>query len=116
MAVQQHAIGIAAAVGRRNLDEDQRGASFQPDDLELHAVDGLGACPVDHQVDRLLHVAIGHPVGIEHRRLVGDPDVLDQLRDDLVIPLATHELLGATDIHLLLHDGERTILPRQRGR
>ena len=48
----------------------------------------LGLGPVLHQGDRLFHVAVLHPIGVEHRRLVGDADVLDELRDDVGVPLA----------------------------
>jgi len=99
VAVQQHAIVVAPAVRGRHLDEDQRGAPFQPHHLQGHAGDVLRARPGFHQRDRAIHVAVRHPVGIEHRRLVGDADVLDQLRDDFGVPLGVDELLGLVGIH-----------------
>ena len=42
--------------------------------------------PALHQLHRRLHVAVRFPVGIEQRRLVRDPHVLDQLRQDRFVP------------------------------
>ena len=59
----------------------------------------MGACPGFHQGDGLFHIAMRDPVGIEHRRLVGDAEVIDQLRDDLAIPRVADELVDLGAIH-----------------
>ena len=100
MAVQQHAVIFAAAVERGHLDEDHRRASFQPHHFDLHARDWLRLRPVLHQLDRGVHVAMRDPLGVEHRRLVGDADVLHQLRDDLVVPFRVDEALDERGLHV----------------
>ena len=82
MAVEQDAVVTLAG----NIDEDQRRAPFQAHHFELHARNRLRACPGFHQGDGLVHVAVLRPVGIEHRRLVRDANVVDQLRHDLFVP------------------------------
>ena len=37
-------------------------------------------------VEAASHVPVLHPVGVEHRRLVRNADVFDQLRDDVAVP------------------------------
>src|SRR5690606_17977749 len=73
------------------LQVDQRGATLEADDLDHQPFDRLRPGPGLHQFHRPLHVAVGNPVGVEHRRLVGDADVLDQLRDDVLVPHARDE-------------------------
>ena len=87
VAVHQHAV-LALAV---DFDEDQRRAVFQTDDLDLHAVDGLSLGPVGQQLRGLFHVTVLLPVGVEHRRLVGDFDVFNQLADDIGVPAVGDE-------------------------
>src|SRR5690606_33114994 len=53
-----------------------------------------------HQFDRGIHVTVRDPVGVEHRRLVRDADVLDQARNDVLVPLAVDELRDAGAIEL----------------
>ena len=84
----------------RNLDEQQRRAPGQADDLELHADDRLTAAPVGGQLHGLLDVAVRLPVRIEVRRLARDADVLRQARDDVAIPERGYELLGLVRVHV----------------
>ena len=83
----------------RDLDEDQRRAAFQAHHFQGHARDRLLARPGLHQLDRLVHVAVRLPVLVEHRRLVGDADVFDQLRDDFVIPQTGNETVDLGGVH-----------------
>ncbi|KAG1449985.1 hypothetical protein G6F57_016502 [Rhizopus arrhizus] len=105
MAVAQEGGGAGFGAGGRNFQEDQRGTAFQANHFNLQAGQLLGLGPVLHQGDRLFHVAVLHPIGVEHRRLVGNADVVDQLRDDLAVPLVIDELaeLGAVHLKLRLH-------------
>ena len=48
--------------------------------------------PALEQPDRLVHIAVRRPIGVEGRRLVRDPDVLDQGRDDRVTPALIDEM------------------------
>src|SRR3546814_8246129 len=90
--VEQHAVVAGCGARGRNVDEDQRRAAFQAHHLECHAGDRLRAGPGFHQLDGVLHVAVLHPVGVEHRRLVGDAHVLDELGNDLRSEEHTSEL------------------------
>ena len=82
VAVEQHAIFRVAG----DFHEQQRGASFEAHDLELHPADRLAARPILEARDDAVHVAVRFPVAIERDRLVGDANVLDQLGDDGVVP------------------------------
>ena len=56
-------------------------SSFRPGDLlALDPGRGVADDPVD--------VAVASPVGVEHRALGRDRDVVGQRRDDLLVPLA----------------------------
>jgi len=90
--VQQHAVVADRCAGGRDVDVDQRGTAFQAHHLQRHARDVLRAGPALHQLDGLIHVAVRLPIGVEHRRFVGNGDVIDQLRDDLVVPFGIDEL------------------------
>src|SRR5579863_830509 len=84
MTVEQHRIGALAG----NLDQDDRGAAGQPHDFQRRAGEGgdLASRPGFEHRHRFVHIAVRGPIGVEHRRLVGDLDVFDQGRDDLVVP------------------------------
>jgi hypothetical protein len=102
VTVEQHGVVAGFRAGGRDFQEDQRGAAFQADHFDQQAGDVLRLGPALHQVDGLIHVAIGDPIGVEHRRLVGDADVIDQLRDDIGVPLVAEKLadLGAVHVEL----------------
>ena len=89
VAVKDHGVG-ALRLGRRQLEEDDRRAAFLADDLQLQAGDLLAFHPLGGVADDALDVAVGLPVGIEHRALGGDGDVVGQRGDDLLVP----DLLG----------------------
>ena len=99
MAVQQHGVGAGFGSCRRDFDEDQRRAAFKAHHFHLHARYRLRLRPALHQLDRLFHVPVGHPILVEHRRLVGDADVLDQLRDDVVIPFLGYVAVDFDGVH-----------------
>ena len=99
VAIEQHGVGAGLGAGGRDLDEDQRRAAFQAHHFQLHARDRLRTRPGFHQLHRIVHVAVRHPVLVEHRRFVGDADVLDQLGHDLVVPLGGDEAVDLGGIH-----------------
>ena len=101
VAVEQDAVVVATAIRCRHLDEDQRRAAFQAHHFQCHARHVLRARPGLHQRHRLLHVPVLHPVGVEHRRLVGDADVLHQLRDDLGVPFGADEVAGLAGVEVV---------------
>ena len=88
MAVEQHRIGIAAGAAGGHLDQHQRRAAGQPDDLERRAGQrgDPRSRPALEQLDGIVHIAVLGPLRIEGRRFVRDLDVLDQRRDDIVAP------------------------------
>src|SRR5207249_4324862 len=77
-----------ARAARRNVEEEQRRASLEADDLELESRHRLSRDPRVRLPDRGLDVAVGFPLGIEVRRFRRDADVIDELRDDVLVPLA----------------------------
>ncbi len=103
--VEQDGVVPGFTAGGGNFQKNQRGTAFQADHFDLQARQLLCLGPGLHQGDRLFHVAVLHPIGVEHRRLVGNADVVDQLRDDFAVPLVIHELaeLGAVHLKLRLH-------------
>ncbi|MNV30558.1 hypothetical protein D3C71_1218310 [compost metagenome] len=105
VAVQQDGVLAGFSAGGGDFQQDQRGAAFQAHHLDGQARQVLGAGPGFHQGHGLVHITIGDPIGVEHRRFVGNTDVIDQLRDDFVVPLFTDELaeLGAVHLKLRVH-------------
>jgi hypothetical protein len=98
MTVEQHA--IVARTG--NIDEDHRRPLRQPHDLERRTLDRrhLPPRPALEQGDGVVHVAMRRPFGVESRRFVGDADVFDQLRHDLVAPALIDEAHELRPIHI----------------
>ena len=99
-----------------HLDEDERGASREPDDLELHAFERVRLAPAHHVGNRGLHVAVLGPVRIELRRLVRDADVLDELGHDGIVPERFDVGSDSVGIHAYLMPIERTSGRRPRNR
>ncbi len=101
MTVEQHAVVLRAAIGGRDVDVDHRRAARQLHDFERRARQGgqLAACPVRQQCHRRIHVAVLFPLRIEHRRLVRDANVLDELRHDLVVPQRADSAFDLIAIH-----------------
>ena len=80
--------------GRRDLHQDDRRAVAVLHDFERHARQSVVGAPRANQLDGLVHVAVLAPLGVEHGRLVRDLDVLDQRRDDGLVPGLVHQGLG----------------------
>ena len=99
MAVEQHGIGACLRARGRDLDEDQGRAAFQSHHFQLHARNGLLTGPGFHQFHCVFHVAVCHPVLVEHGRFVGNADVLDQLWNDFVVPFSGDETVDLGGIH-----------------
>ncbi|MNM95736.1 hypothetical protein D3C81_1081930 [compost metagenome] len=100
VAVEQHGVGTGFRAGSRDFQENQRRAAFKAHYIHYQAWDLLRLGPVLHQVYGLIHVAVCYPICVEHRRLVGDTDVIDQLRDDVVVPLVAEKLADLGAVHL----------------
>ncbi len=117
VAVQQHGVVAGFGAGGGNFQQQQRRAAFQAHHFDLQARQLLRLGPGFHQGDGLLHVAVLDPIGVEHRRFVGNADVFDQLRNDLAVPLFTDELaeLGAVHLVLRMHVADPAILRLSRG-
>ena len=99
VAVEQHGVVDIA----RNLDEEQRRPPRKLDDLKLHALRRMRPAPLDDERHRLVHMAVARPVRIEVGRLVRDPDVIDQRRDDRLVELVRDERLRLPCVDRLVH-------------
>ena len=84
VAVEQH--GVLALARAGHVDEKARRTAFEPHGLELHPGNGIALAPLRGVLGRLVNVAVGLPVAVEVRRFRRDADVLDQRRDDRVVP------------------------------
>ena len=95
VAVEEDGVAVARPTGRESaghVDEDDRRAITQPDDLQRRAIRKVGAGPAGEQVDGLVHVAVRLPLRVEHRRLVGDLDVLGQRRTIVLAKVSSTDL------------------------
>jgi len=72
MAVEQH--GVGAGAGR--LHEDDRRTTLEPHDLDAQSFDRPLAGPAPEELDRAVDMAVLAPLGVEHRRLRRNLDVL----------------------------------------
>jgi hypothetical protein len=84
VAVEEH--GAGDAVVGRDLDQQDRRAAGELHHLDLHALDREAAAPRLGELHRGVDVPVPRPVLVEVRALRGDGDVLDQLRDDRLVP------------------------------
>ncbi|MCY1439601.1 hypothetical protein D9M71_558440 [compost metagenome] len=100
MAVEQHGVRAGFRAASRDFQENQRSTAFQAHHINQQAGNLLRLGPVLHQAYGLIHVAVCDPVRIEHRRFVGDTDVIDQLRDDVLVPLVAEKLADLGAVHL----------------
>ena len=96
MAVKQHGLGTLA----RHFDQDQRRAARQPYNFERRA--GQSGQPIagpalKHR-DRRFHMTVRRPIRVKGRRFVRDPDVIDERRDDRIVPDLTDELAELSGI------------------
>ncbi len=82
----------------RNVEIEHRRAPLEAHDLELEPLDALARGPGVRERHRGLEVAVAFPVGIEIRRLRRQADVVDELRDDVVVPLACDAGIEHDDI------------------
>ena len=73
-----------------DCDEVGAIASLEAYHLHAQAFNRPCAAPLGDQDHSLLHVAVLLPVRIEVRRLVGDPHVVHECRQDRAIPNALH--------------------------
>ncbi len=116
MAVEQHRVGALAG----DVDEDHRRPGLEADHLQRGALQphDLAAGPALEQLDRLVHVAVGGPIGVEGRRFVGDPDVVDQGGDHLLVPEPVDEIADVGEAGggvLLGHGPARLLRPATLG-
>ncbi len=82
-----------------DLHEQERCAPFEAHDLDVHVRERVGPTPELDERDGVLHVAVALPVGVEGRRLVGNPDVLHQLGNDGRVPELVDEALCDGAVH-----------------
>src|SRR5687768_5077583 len=95
MAVEKDTIVAFAG----DVDEDERRTAREAYHLERHPRDRLRARPLFHQRHRSIHVPVFGPLGVEHGRLVGNLDVLDEPRNDLLVPDLRDEASGVLRAH-----------------
>ena len=93
-----HEDGVLVVVAGR-FHEDERRAAGQAMDRDLEAFDRLRLAPIDDQLDGAFHVPGAFPLGIERGRLVGNADVVEQLRDDAAFEGAIDELTDGVVVH-----------------
>ncbi len=84
MAIEQHR-GIA---GAGNIEIEKRRAAGQADDLHVKSAHRLPFHPRFGEADDAFDMAARCPPRVEVRRLRGNADVVDQLRNDLFVPLS----------------------------
>ena len=94
VAVEEH--GVFGGSGARHVDQQARRAAFEPHDLELHPRDRVALAPLRGEPRRLIDIAVRLPVAVEVRRLRRDADVLDERRDDGVVPQLLNGFQGPT--------------------
>ncbi len=91
------AVGRVAA--RRHVHIKERCAFAEAHHLEGHVRQGMGPAPPLEERDGVVHVAVARPVRVEGGGLVGDLDVLDELRDDGVVPEPVDVALCGCAVH-----------------
>ena len=103
--IEQH--GIRALPG--NLDHNNRGPARQPDNLDRRAREAGKRCPRPTLEQRygFVHISVHCPIRVEGRRFVRNFDVLDQRRNDLVLPAPIDRLSGFRDIDHLRAPAQR---------
>ncbi len=92
MAVKEDAV-LGRRVAAGNLNQDHRRTFWQAHHLQRRTGQGteLALRPAGKEVDRAVHMAVCCPIRIEGRRFIGNADVVDEGRDDLVLPHAIDE-------------------------
>jgi hypothetical protein len=85
VTVEHHGVAAARA-GGRHLEIDQRRAPFQADQFELQACHLAALDPGRGVTHHAVEVAMRRPVGIEHRALRWNADVVVERRHDLLVP------------------------------
>ncbi len=98
VSVQQHSLLGASG----HLDEHQRGAPVEPDHVEAEAGHVLSPHPVNDQLHRAIHMAVAIPVRVIGRRLVRNPQIVGQGRNNPVRPGVFDKLAGGVDVHTFL--------------
>ncbi len=113
---------VALGLGGRHFEEDHGRATGQADYFELQTRDLLAFDPGGRIAQHFLDMAVGGPIGIEHRAFGRDGDVLGQGGNDFFIPDLGGELAqgggffalqrqrGVTSIHVRLLCGEAVSL------
>src|SRR5258708_8366781 len=77
-----------------HVEEEHGRAPFQSDHLELEACHARRLHPPARLLDHLVDMAVPPPIGIEMRALRRNADVVDELRDDLVVPMRVDAVHG----------------------
>src|ERR1700685_3415683 len=97
MAVEQNGLGTLAW----NFDEDQWRTVCELHDLERGAVDcgDLVARPTFEQLDRIAHITMRGPVGIEGRRFVRNADIFGERGYNRIVPDIANEGFELCGVH-----------------
>ena len=78
----------------RNLEKQQGRPIGQSTDMQRRAFGPVRLDPLLHELERFLHVPVLLPLGIEHRRYVGDANVVLDSGKNLLVPKPVDEALG----------------------
>jgi hypothetical protein len=100
MSIKQHRVIRLP----RHFDEDQRRAPLDPHDFQRCAgkLGEFGARPALEQGNHLVHVPVLFPCGVEHRRFIGNADVVGQRRNDFAVPDTADETRERCVVHGLV--------------
>ena len=125
MTIKQNRLAIRFGASSRNVEEQHRRAAFQRDDLKQHVLDGLRRHKLLRLLNRELNLPRALPVRFKRRRLRRQLYIVNQLRNDVLVPLPGHttqdrgRLIGVERENVWAggHDGsnERVRLLRQFG-
>jgi len=97
VAIEQDRVRALAG----NFDEDDGRASGKLDDLKRCAGQRPHpfTCPTFQQRNRIAHIAVLFPIGIEGRRFVGNTDVFDECGNDRIVPDGVDECPKPLGVH-----------------
>jgi len=89
--VEQHRAVVAESRRRRYVEQQAGRAAFDRDDLDRQAVDRLSATPVLGRLDHRVQVSVYGPTGVERGGFRGYANVVDQARDEVLVPFFRNE-------------------------
>ena len=99
MTVEQDGAVVAQPMRSGNVEQQARRFTFDCNDFYRQTVDRLLTAPLFSSLDHRTQVPMRIPARIERRRLCRHAHVIDELRDELFIPLRSDELIQISEIH-----------------